>query len=268
MAVDHDAWIARVRDAFESARRDGDPVLAEVFPFQIRLGARLHDARLARRRLVWAVTSEQAWLLSRVGLVVVAIAWLMLGWQTGVLLAALGIVPLVWLWRRRSLARADEVAGWLEAAEVVPGAVISAHAALDRPGPEAAPVRFLVSFDPALAGNPEALVAAARACATLPGRGTGGPGAAELRSWLEQSETAQRFDRAAVPAAICGAPHTFAIGAVVYRHQLPGGRLDRAIYPLALRREVDEPADVLPARLWAPEEARTAHPNDPTQALR
>lgn len=247
------ARIERARRAFQQARQAADPILDEVFPFQLRLDGRPVDARGARRRVALAAASQRTAELARIGAVVLTIAWLLLDWPPAVPAIALALVPLTWWLARRAARRARPVQEWLDRAEVVAAAVVAAHASLHEDGTGPAPASLLVSFEPTRGNDAEHLRRAARACAALTARPGDLPEAeAKVRDWLRESGEYQRFDRVAVPPSLGGGPGTFLVGTVVYRHQLDGGRMHRALYPMALRRDADEAGDLLPAALAEP----------------
>lgn len=246
-----DEWLEVARTNFDAARATLDRVLVDLMPVEIRVAGEVQPAERGQRRIAVQALWQNAFLLSQIGAVVVGIAWLMLQWHVNTLLAAASLVPVTWLGRRLSQARARPYGEWLAQAEVAPAAVVSAHESLSREGPEfAAPAAFLVSFDAGLATDLERLRAAAQACARLRDRDDRQGAEAKVRNWLLAFDRRADFGRVPVPASLCGLTDTFLVGVGVKRHQLPGARIDRQLYPLVLRRDVDESAELLPPELW------------------
>jgi hypothetical protein len=257
-------WLAAARANFVAARDAEDRSLADLMPVEVRVNGELLPGERGQRSCAVQMLWRNAFVLSQVGAVVVGIAWLMLNWHVSTFLSALALVPVAWLGWRWSQERARPFAAWLDEAQVVPGAVITAHESLSREGPEfAAPAAFLVSFDEALAADPVRLAAAARACADLRSRNGLDGTEARVRDWLVAFDRRADFGRVPVPTSLAGAGDTWVVGVGVKRWQLPQGRLEPRIYPLLLRREVDESAELLPPELWA---SATAEGMPPTAA--
>ncbi len=54
-----------------------------------------------------------------------------------------------------------------------------------------------------------------------------------------------------MPRSLCGNDQTFMTMVSLSRADLPGGVVDRRLYPLLARRDRNESADLLPASFWA-----------------
>ena len=147
----------------------------------------------------------------------------------------------------------------------MPGALVYANTVLYEPGPEPANAGFVFTFDPALSSDPDRLVELAKRIFDLHREDTPGtPALAELharcRKWSEDLPEGEThvFDRVQVPEIWSGNKATFMTGVAIGRNQLPGGVLDRRIFPLLARRDRNESVELLPLSYWSAEEEATA----------
>ncbi len=238
--------LGTARRAFAALRERGDPALDQVFPFQLRVGRDLIEARTARARLRHAALAEAGQQLAVAGVVAAAVAALLLDWPWWPLPAALVLVLLMLGLRHWTGRRAGPVMAWPQEAEVVLAAAVQVHPSLAEPGANPAPAAFLVQLPGGAAAiAADELRAGAARCAGL---GADEPAAA----WLRESREFQRFDRCAVPPQVAGFADAWLVGAVVYRRQVAGGVLRPGdVRLLALRPHADEPGDLLPVDLLA-----------------
>jgi hypothetical protein len=131
------------------------------------------------------------------------------------------------------------------------------------PGPEiAANAGFVFTFDADLAADPDRLSDLARRVRALEEEDDEpAPDQRELRrrarEWTMDRPPGDphTFDRVQVPHSLGGNEQTYMTMVALFRDQLPGGVVDRWIYPLLARRDHNESADLLPSSLWAGDEA-------------
>lgn len=278
-------WLEGMRGAVEvtrgtwqqasstSERRPRDKRLDHLLPMQFEHDGRLHWAEEAHRTTLWSSRYRLAvYACMLVGvLFVFAIKWVPgNAWLT---LAAVSVFACGTLALLRVRERAAQQ--WRDEAEVVPGALVMANTMLYEPGSEPANAGFVFTFDQALAGDPDRLVQVAQSCFDLHREQTPvTPALAELqrrcRGWSERLPAGQShvFDRVRVPEVWCGNKATFVTPIAISRDQLPGGVIDRRIYPLLARRDRNESADLLPWSYWGTEaEHATAATRDGTTAV-
>ena len=239
-------------------RRQRDRRLDDLVPMQFEHDGRLHWAEEANRITVWSTRYRLAVFACLVVgvLFVFANSWVPgAAWRT---LAAIFVFVCgaSMLLRRRAKAAQQ----WRAEAEVVPGALVYANTVLYEPGAEPANAGFVFTFDQALASDPERLVHVAQRCFELHREQTPGtPAFAELhercRGWSARLPAGRShvFDRVRVPEILCGNKTTFMTPITITRDQLPGGVIDRRIYPLLARRDRSESADLLPWSYWGTE---------------
>lgn len=247
-----------------------DTRLDELLPMQFEHEGRLHWAEEASRITLWSSRYQ----LVIYACLLVGVLFVFAGsqvpgsaWRT---LAAVFLFAFVvsLLLRRRERPALQ----WRAEAEVVPGALVYANTVLYEPGAEPANAGFVFTFDNALAGDPDRLLHVAQRCFELHIEQTPGTQAlAELhrrcRGWSERLPAGQShvFDRVRVPEILCGNRTTFMTPVTITRDQLPGGVIDRRIYPLLARRDRNESADLLPWSYWgtgAEHAAAPARPRD------
>jgi hypothetical protein len=263
------SWLESMRGSVAATRAswqkqsDGkrprrDTRLDALMPMQFEHDGRLHWAEEANRIILW---SSRYQLLFYVCMLVGGLFVLASKWVPGNAWLTLGAVW-VFAWVMSVLLRRRErpVQQWQAEAVVVPGALVYANTVLYEPGAEPANAGFVFTFDPALAGDPERLKQVARRCFELHRAATPDtPALAELhrrcRGWSERLPEGEShvFDRVRVPEIWCDNKETFMTPVAIARDQLPGGVIDRRIYPLLARRGRNESAELLPWSYWGTE---------------
>ena len=264
------SWLDGMRAAVEATRaswqqtssngerRPRDKRLDELVPMQFEHDGRLHWAEEANRITMW---SSRYRLVVYACLLVGVLFVFASNWVSGAAWRTLGAgfvfvcgASMLLRWRERPAQQ------WRAEAEVVPGALVYANTVLYEPGAEPANAGFVFTFDIALAGDPDRLVHVAQCCFELHREPTPStPALGELhkrcRGWSERLPDGQShvFDRVQVPEVLCGNRTTFMTPVTITRDQLPGGVIDRRIYPLLARRDRNESADLLPWSYWGTE---------------
>ncbi len=269
MNPDFTAWLDGLRAQVQAVRASKDAAakkgsdqkpdrrLDGVLPMQFEHDGRLRWADAAHRTAMWSALWQlgfyACWLLA---IVAVLARRFVPDWFWVVLV---GLFAVTWVMGRVYRRRERPAEQWRQEAEVVPGALVYANPALWEPGPEpASNAGFVFTFDPDLAADPDRLVDLGKRVFALEEQDEEpAPDLRELRrrgrEWGEDrtEDNPHTFDRVRVPRSLCGNDQTFMTMVSLSRADLPGGVVDRRLYPLLARRDRNESADLLPASFWA-----------------